>query len=114
MEFENYAKRLNSIKDIKTFGQLLHKKQGHFRLSVKNNKMVLEEIQKLKFAQINNKRYYFSNGIVSLHFLHSFVKDIVKFKEEKKKKGSKNIYLRKNKAFCWWKKPCQKITDFLC
>ena len=114
MEFENYAKRLNSIKDIKTFGQLLHKKQGHFRLSVKNNKMVLEEIQKLKFAQINNKRYYFSNGIVSLHFLHSFVKDIVKFKEEKKKKGSKNIYLRKNKTFCWWKKPCQKITDFLC
>ena len=30
--------------------------------------MVLEEIEKSKFAQINNKRYYFSNGIVSLPF----------------------------------------------
>ena len=30
--------------------------------------MVLEEIEKSKFAQINNKRYYFSNGTVSLPF----------------------------------------------
>ena len=41
IEFENYAKRINSVRDIKTFGQLSQEKQGQSRFSVKNNKMVL-------------------------------------------------------------------------
>ena len=45
--------------------------------------MVLEEMQKSKFAQINNKRYYFSDGIVFLPLSHPLLKDIVKFKEDK-------------------------------
>ena len=36
--------------------------------------MVLEEIQKSKFAQINDKRYYFSDGIASLPFSHPSLK----------------------------------------
>ena len=52
--------------------------------------MVLEEIQKSKFVQINDKRYYFSDGIVSLPFLHPFLKDIVTF-QEKKQRNEKYI-----------------------
>ena len=48
--------------------------------------MVLEEIEKSKFAQINYKRYYFSDGIVSLPFSRPFLLGFVKFKREKKQK----------------------------
>ena len=47
---------------------------------------MLEEIKKLKFAQINDKRYYFSIGVVLLPFSHPFLLEIVKFKREKKQK----------------------------
>ena len=38
--------------------------------------MVLEQVEKSKFAQINDKRYCFSDGIVSLPFLHPFLDEI--------------------------------------
>ena len=56
MEFEDYAKRINSIKEIETFGQLPKQKQKQSRFTIKNNQMILEEIEKSKFFQINNKK----------------------------------------------------------
>ena len=73
MEFENYLKRINSVADIETFGQLSAEKQKQNRFPIKNNKMILPEIKKSKFAQINDKRYYFSNSIVSLPFCHPYL-----------------------------------------
>ena len=64
MEFEDYTKRINSIREIETFGQLPKKKQKQNRFTIKNNHMVHEETEKSKFAQMNDKRYYFSDGIV--------------------------------------------------
>ena len=64
MEFENDLKRINSIAVIETFGQLSAEKQKQNRFTLKNNKMILQEIKKSKFVQINDKRYYFSNNIV--------------------------------------------------
>ena len=46
MEFENYSKRINSIKEIQTFGRFPVKKQKQSRFAIKNNEMVLEEIEK--------------------------------------------------------------------
>ena len=59
MEFEGYAKRINSIREIETFRQLPKQKQNRFK--IKNNKMTLEETEKSKFAKINDKRYCFSD-----------------------------------------------------
>ena len=42
MEFKNYAKRINSVKDIEIFGQNLPKKQKQNRFGIKQNEMVLE------------------------------------------------------------------------
>ena len=95
MEFEDYAKRKNSVKEIETFGQLPEEKQKQNRFTIKNNQTVLEEIEKSKFPQINDKRYYFSNGIVLLPFSHPFLLKIVKFKREKNKK-LKHFYNRRN------------------
>ena len=50
MEFEKYSKRINSIKEIETFGQLPKEKQKQNRSTNKNNEMILEETGKSKFA----------------------------------------------------------------
>ena len=73
MEFKDYAKRINLIKEIETFGHLPNEKQKQNRFAIKNNQMVLEEIEKSKFSQINDNRYYFSHGIVSLPFSYPFL-----------------------------------------
>ena len=70
MEFEDYTKRTSSIKEIETFGHLPNEKQKQNRFAIKNNQMELEESEKSKFAQINDKRYHFGDGIVSLPFSH--------------------------------------------
>ena len=84
MEFEDYAKRISLIREIETFVQLPKEKHKKNTFTIKNNEMVLEKIEKSKFAQINDKRYYFSDGIVCLPFSHPFLKEIVNFKREKK------------------------------
>ena len=81
MEFEDYAKRINSIIEIETFGHLPNEKQKQNRFAIKNNQMVLEEIKKSKFAQINDKRYYFSDGIVSLPLSHPFCSKLSSLRE---------------------------------
>ena len=80
MEIEDYAKRINSIKEIETFGQLPKEKRKQNRFANKNNQMVLKETEKSKFAKINDIRYYFSDGIVSLPFSHPVLLKIVEFK----------------------------------
>ena len=86
MECEDNVKTTNLIREIETFVQLPKEKQKQNRFTIKNNEMVLEEIEKSKFAQIINKRYYFSDDIVSLPFSQPSSKEIVEFKREKSKK----------------------------
>ena len=95
MEFENYAKRINSVKGIETFGQNLPEKQKQNRFAIKQNEMVLKKIEKSKFAQINDKQYYFSDGIVSLPFSHHLLHEINQLKKEKKQKTE--LYLQEEK-----------------
>ena len=83
MEFENYSRRINSVYEIESFGQTINEKLSQFRFSVKKNEMVLEQIEKSKFAQINDERYYFSDGIVSLTFSHPFLHGINQIKKDK-------------------------------
>ena len=78
--------QITLIKEIETFEHLPNEKQKQNRFAIKNNQMVLEEIEKSKFAQLNYKRYFFSDQIVSLPFSHPFLLGIVKFKTEKKQK----------------------------
>lgn len=53
MKFENNSRRINSIAEIEAFGLVSTKKQKQKRLTIKNNEMVLQEMEKSKFRQIN-------------------------------------------------------------
>ena len=82
MGFEDYEKRINLIKQIETFGQLPKEKQKQNRFAIKNNQIVLEETEKSKFTQINDKRYYFSD--VRFPFLIHFCSKSSRLREKKK------------------------------
>ena len=97
MKFEDYAERINSIREIETFAQLPKEKQKQNRFTIKINQMILEEIEKSKFAQINNKRYYFSDRILSLPFSLPFLKEIVNFKTKKQQKKKMEAFLQQEK-----------------
>ena len=50
----------------------------------------------MKFAQKNDKTYYFSGGVTSLPFSHPYLHNIIKYKENEKEKVEKNILPEKN------------------
>ena len=80
MNFESYASRtapLRSIDCKKTEQKKLIQK----RLQVKNTNMVMTSINKVQFASINDKRYYFSDGIVALPYGHPLLNEVRDYKK---------------------------------
>ena len=59
--------------------------------------MVLKEIKKSKFSKISDKRYYFSDSVVSLPFSHPVLTDINKFKKEKQQKIESFLLVEKHR-----------------
>ena len=93
MDIQHYGKRINSIREIER-KMLENKYSSQHRFAVKNNEMNLHEANKqivnlckIFFARINDKRYYFEDGIVSLPFSHLSLLEIVKYKVEIKTKS---------------------------
>ena len=54
-----------------------------------NDAMQMNIVNKIQFGQLNDKRFYFPNGIVSLPFGHFLFNDICKKKTE-----NRNIHLQ--------------------
>ena len=54
------------------------------RFTIKDNEMTLEKVVKKNFSQLNDKRFYFCCGIVSLLFSHPYLNEINRFKKDKK------------------------------
>ena len=78
IDYENYAERIKPLfePDMKDV----------VRISVKKGKMTAYKIRKTKFSQLNDKRIYFPNGIVSLPFGHFSLKEV---DEHKKNNGQR-------------------------
>ena len=51
------------------------------RLQVKNTNMTMTSVNKVQFASLNDKRYYFSDGIVSLPFGHPSLNEVREYKK---------------------------------
>ena len=99
MDFERYANRIKDLRlDLKN--KVEKEKVIQKRLQVKNTEMIMTSSNKIKFGQLNDKRYYFSDGIVSLPFGHPSLNEIRNYKkllkdihlviEEEKEKLLKN------------------------
>ena len=86
MDLASFGRRINSVQDIENFGQLQKDTVKQNKFTVKKNEMILESVEKSKFAQINDKKYYFEDGIISLLFSHPYLNEISKYKQNKEQK----------------------------
>ena len=83
MDYEHYPKRIKSLKNFETFEQPKNEYKQVMRLAFKKGDMVTKNIVKTNFSQLNDKRFYFPNSIISLPFGHPFLKQLDEFKNEK-------------------------------
>ena len=51
------------------------------RLQVKNTNMVMTSVNKVQFASLNDKWYYFSDRIVSLPYGHPLLQEVRELKK---------------------------------
>ena len=48
--------------------------------------MQMKSVSKVQFGRLNDKRFYFSNGIIWLPFVHPSLENLRKEKQKNKKK----------------------------
>ena len=73
MNLESYVERIKVLREIDS--ERVEKKIVQKRLQVKNTQMKMTSITKVQFASLNNKRYYFLDGILSLAIGHPLLAD---------------------------------------
>ena len=70
------------------------------RLTAVADEMVKTTVMKNKFSQLNDKRFYFQNGIVSLPFYHPNLAKINEFKQKKGQRIDKYLWEEKEHLLC--------------
>ena len=66
--FENFAERIKSLINFDTFEKPPADKKEVSRFSVIQGEMIKKTVVKNKFSHLNDKRFYFPDGIVSPPF----------------------------------------------
>ena len=80
MEFHNFAGRIKSLVNFDTIQKPPAEYKEVSRFTVYQGGMVKKTVTKNKFSQLNNKRFYFSDGFDSLPYGHHNLKEIEDFK----------------------------------
>ena len=99
MRFENFVGRIKSLVYFETFEKPPAEYKEVSRLSIVQGEMIKKTVVKTKFSQLNNKRFYFPDGIVSLPFGHKNLQQIDQFKREKGQKIEKYFWEEKEVLF---------------
>ena len=95
MGSENFSNRIQSLVNFDTFEKPPAEYKEVSRISMFQGEMVKKTVVKTKFSELNNKRFYFPNGIVSLPFGHKNLKEIDNFKQEEGQKIEKYFWKEK-------------------
>ena len=85
MDFNSYSNRLSDLTEY--CNELLNKPNPvqqieQERCQVINESMQMKSVSKVQSGQLNHKRSYFSNGIVSLPYGHPFLENLRKQKDK--------------------------------
>ena len=97
MDFQNYADRIKCLKNFDPFEQPKNEYKQVVRFMVKKGEMVATSVVKTKFSQMNDERFSFPNGILSLLYGHPSLTEISDFKTEKGQKIEKYFWEEKEK-----------------
>ena len=84
--FENFTESIKTLVNFDTFEKPLTNKKEVSRLSVAQGEMVKKTVIENKFSQMNDKRFYIPDGIVSLPSGHKNLREIDDFEKEKGRK----------------------------
>ena len=97
---KNYAEQIKPIIDFKSYQKPRADKKSVTRIWVKKGEMTTHLTKKNKFSQLNDKRFYFPNAIISLPFGHLTLNKIDEYKKDKGER-LKNMPTKKE-----WKIKC--------
>ena len=78
---------------------LLKKKGEVIKFQVINKSMQTNSVRKVQFSQLNNKRFYFCNGIVSIPYGHPLLENLRKKKLKYRHSKKKLFKKKKGKIF---------------
>ena len=79
MNFENYAEIMKVLREVDS--KCVNKKMVQKRSQVKNTKMKMTNVSTVQFANLNDKQFYFSDGLVALPFGHPLLSDLHKLRK---------------------------------
>ena len=94
MDYENFTERIKPLFHFDTYVKLTAETKSVVRISVKKGEMTTYRITKSKFSQLNDKRFYFPNAIISLPFGHQVLQEIDQYKKNQGQRIEK-YFLRK-------------------
>ena len=85
MDFDPYSSRLSDLSEY--FNKFLKKPNPvkqieQKRFQIINESMQMKSISKVQFGQLNDKRFYFANGILSLPYGHPLLENVRKQKDK--------------------------------
>ena len=107
MDYENYAERIKPLDDFNTYKKPKLDNKDVVRIFVKDGEMTTHKITKTKFLQLNDKRFYFLNGILSLPYRHPSLRDLDEYKKNKGQRIEKYFWTEKNNLLDLEKKALQ-------
>ena len=79
MSFEAYANRITSLRQLDCKNDKEKITQKRFQL--KNTNMMMTSVNKVQFASLYDKRYYFSDEVVLLPFGHRSLSELRDYKK---------------------------------
>ena len=98
MDFDSYSARLSDLTEY--YGEFLKpdpQKVEQKRFQVINESMQMKSVSKVQFGQLNDKRFYFCDGIVSLPYGHPLLENLRK--EKHKYRNIHTVIQRKKEKF---------------
>ena len=85
MDFDSYSNRLSNL--IEYSNEFLYNPNKveqieQKRFQVKNESMQMKSVSKVQFGQLNDKRFNFPNGVISLPYGHPYLEELRKEKHK--------------------------------
>ena len=94
MDFDSYSEWLADLNEFLKEFLKKHKKIEQKRFQIINESMQMKSVSKVQFGQLNDKRFYFSNSLISLPFGHPYLEEL---RKEKHKYRSIHKIIREKK-----------------
>ena len=82
MDFDLYSERLSDLNEFSRDYVKKTKKKLQKMLKVIHETMQMKSVSKVQFGQLNDKWFYFSNGLISIPFGHPYLENLRKEKHK--------------------------------